>query len=329
MKNCNVLALLVAGLAVLVAVPGIATEPDVVVEDRERIRAHLQEVEAELRDRDVSHLSEALKAERERNLKVLREYRKAGEFPRNTHVPWRHPVFIDRDDRACAVGHLMIESGWEEAARNISARENLAYLLEMESPEVEQWVVQSGLTAEEAAMIQPAYSPCNDCQCSSDPVCGTDGKTYLNSCVAEQCAYVEIAHEGCCEKGDELEHEVEDSFYNCAYYNDADDDVCIESSGGEDVGYGTDADAGQSGTADAGHSVVIDAGEPDAGQPDAGQPDAGQFDWDENGGGNDGTEVDDPEASCATTANGRLPAGLVLIALSLLAFIRLRRVSRA
>ena len=178
----------------------------VIEQDRVRIQAHLQNVEEELRSRDVSHLSPELQAERERNLDRLHEYWVAGEFPHNTHVPWRQPVFIDRDGRACAVGYLMIESGWDDEARAISERENLAYLPNMKSPAVAEWVAQSGLTAEEAAWIQPTYSDCaSGCSCDVDPVCGKDGKTYVNLCFAQSCGGVEEYRDGCCVPDDDIQ----------------------------------------------------------------------------------------------------------------------------
>lgn len=312
---------LVFGLTLLFAFPATAAESDVVIDDRNRIQAHLLEVETELQGRDVSHLSQRLQSERQRNLERLREYRKAGEFPRNTHVPVRQPVFIDRDDRACAVGHLMIESGWDEAAQAISARENLAYLPDMESPEVEQWVAQSGLSADEAAWIQPTYSPCEGCGCSGTPVCGDNGKTYLNSCIATKCGGVEVAYEGCCELDDELEWDFFEDWI--CYHEREEDGYCAEDS---DVG---DPDTGE---ADVGQP---DAGEADVGQPDAGEADAGQpegdagwtLDEDHDAGEEATPEADDLETSCAAVSSGTIPGDLILVLVSLVALLRIRRSS--
>ena len=213
-RICMFMVLAAIAFLALPATATAAQAPDVVSDcdrvaewDRIRIQAHFDEVEEVLRSRDVSHLSPELQEARRKNLDELVSYREAGEFPRNTYVPHRQPVFIDGDDRRCAVGHLMIESGFEEEARRISERENLAYLLEMESPEVEQWVALSGLTAEEAAWIQPGYSSCYDsCPCDIQPVCGEDGSTYVNPCFAESCGHVEKWYQGCCVDGDEVEN---------------------------------------------------------------------------------------------------------------------------
>lgn len=306
-------ALLAATITMLFSLSALAAEPAVVVEDRERIQDHLAQVEAELRERDVSHLSDELREERRKNLDVLREYRKAGEFPRNTHVPRRQPVFIDREDRACAVGYLMIRSGWDDAARAISERENLAYLPQMESPEVEQWVAQSGLTAEEAAKIQPTYSPCMNCSCGENPVCGVDGNTYINRCAAETCAGVTVLHPGCCHDGAEINHDIENHDYMCGYsYPDDESHLCHLTQGGDDVGHGDD-DAGHQ-EADAGH------GEDDAGH---GEDDAGQSGGDAGHPPHDDSTPDPDQAACATAATG--PGGAGIAAFVLLALIGLRR----
>ncbi|WP_434420025.1 Kazal-type serine protease inhibitor family protein [Nannocystis pusilla] len=164
--------------------------------DRWRIQQHLETVETELRARDTSHLPPALQAERARNLDRLHDYRVAGLFPHNSaFIGERVPFFIDEDGVACAVGHLVIESGFAEVAAEIAESENNARLLDMTHPALSGWIAESGLTAEECARIQPEY-----CNCGPEftPVCGVDGVSYANACYAETCAGVAIAHEGVC-----------------------------------------------------------------------------------------------------------------------------------
>src|SRR5262249_34479691 len=61
------------------------------------------------------------------------------------------------EGRACAVGYLMIESGWRDVAESIATSSNNAFLTEIDHPGAIAWIAQSGLTLEECAMIQPLY----------------------------------------------------------------------------------------------------------------------------------------------------------------------------
>lgn len=182
-------------LTLRIAGPSMPLDDDLAV-DRVRIGRHLAQVEADLRAVDVSHLPAALRLARADNLDRLHRYRLAGEFPRNSgHPGERVPYFIDDDGILCAVGHLVVESGFADVARDIADSENNTRLLAMTHPALPAWIAASGLTAEECARIQPAYC---DCGVEYAPVCGVDGNSYFNACLAEQCAGVEIAHEGLC-----------------------------------------------------------------------------------------------------------------------------------
>ncbi len=126
------------------------------------IQGHLESVESHLRATDVSHWPEAKQQARQQTLDYLTEYRLAGQFPENVDFQKdRVPYFFDNRGTACAVAHLMVETGFEAEARAISGRENNAWVMEMASPEVGPWLEAAGLTAEEASWIQPTYGFCD------------------------------------------------------------------------------------------------------------------------------------------------------------------------
>jgi hypothetical protein len=90
----------------------------------------------------------------------LRLYQLRGLFPQNEYVADRAvPVFVDNYDTACAVGHLMRQSGWTDEVAAIQAANNLVYVTDVHDGPLIDWVLISGLTQEEAALIQPAYEP--------------------------------------------------------------------------------------------------------------------------------------------------------------------------
>jgi hypothetical protein len=125
-----------------------------------QIQTHLAAVIARLEARDVSDLSDAQRAERNRNIATLSDYAAAGRFPRNLESLVPTPVFIDDTGTACAVGHLMVESGARALAERVAACQNLAYVPQLAVPGVAEWVAASGLSLEECAWIQPTYGPC-------------------------------------------------------------------------------------------------------------------------------------------------------------------------
>jgi hypothetical protein len=181
---------------------------EVVALDHVRIYTHLTDVERELRARDVSDLPLTAQAARGRALDRLKEYREAGVYPRNHgHPAERVPYFVDSDGRACAMAHLIRESGAVALAAKIAAHENNARIDRMRT-HLAGWLLDNGLTAAEAQRIQPTYEYA--CRCSSleRPVCvlqaGPDGPqevTYVNRCAALECSGLtasDILYEGAC-----------------------------------------------------------------------------------------------------------------------------------
>jgi hypothetical protein len=89
----------------------------------------------------------------------LAVYRNRGVFPQNEGQAngLTAPIFVDHHDTACAVGHLMRLSGWQQTVASICRSNNLVYVPDAVRSQVAQWVLNSGLTLEEASLIQPGY----------------------------------------------------------------------------------------------------------------------------------------------------------------------------
>lgn len=160
-----------SAVPVLPAVPALEPPP---AGEVARIQAHLAAVERELLARDVSHLSAGQRAERERHIRVLREYRERGVFPHNHDFPDRRvPYFVDDHGTLCAMAYLISRSGRDDLVERVAATRNNAYVPELAGdPALVAWLHAAGLSAEEAARIQPTYGgPC----CSSAPTGDADG----------------------------------------------------------------------------------------------------------------------------------------------------------
>ncbi len=127
--------------------------------EKEWIRTHLMLVEKTLRSRSITHLTQSQQANRAKDLDNLHKYWKAGNFPVNDRYSYRTPIFIDPYDNFCAVGFLVKASGNESVSRMIAANSNLAYVRNMNYPELFTWADDHGFTEDELAWIQPAYPP--------------------------------------------------------------------------------------------------------------------------------------------------------------------------
>lgn len=127
--------------------------------DQQRIQLHLQLVESHLRKHIPAHFTKKQIAKRNQTLDFLTQYHEQAIFPINRHHAVRQPYFIDHKGTACAVGHLVIETGFEALAKQIAKAHNYAYIDELKNhyPELLAWADAFGFTVEELAWIQPGY----------------------------------------------------------------------------------------------------------------------------------------------------------------------------
>jgi len=139
-------------------VAAFGREPGDADSEAVRMHTHLTYVRELLAKRDATR--PALAARRTQMLGYLSDYIAKGTTPTNDYVPYRNPVFIDRNGNVCAVGYLIERSVGREVAETIAAAHRLDYLEDIAAamPEVAAWIDGSGFTLDELASIQPGYS---------------------------------------------------------------------------------------------------------------------------------------------------------------------------
>jgi hypothetical protein len=135
-------------------------KPDKHTDNQLRIKTHLAYVENLLRKKDVSYLSVEMQEKRFHALDLLHNYWTNAIFPKNYDFSYqRKPCFIDKDETICAVGYLIEQTTSRKVAEGINSKHKYSDLLEMNDATVDKWILQSGLTKQECAMIQPTYGP--------------------------------------------------------------------------------------------------------------------------------------------------------------------------
>ncbi len=151
-------AVLLAAWAVVVLQPAVS-HWNFERQETGRIRTHLASVEQALRARDVSALTPAQRDARARNLDALRAYWTSGEFPHNHDFEnQRVPYFVDRHGTRCAMAALIEGAGGASLVRRVAHDANNARVRELASDgEMIAWLDTNGMTADEAARVQPAY----------------------------------------------------------------------------------------------------------------------------------------------------------------------------
>lgn len=125
--------------------------------DADYVAAHLSCVVPILKTNAVDNLSAAQFNTRAHLIELLDAYRVAGQFPLNHYRAERIPVFIDEHGTHCAVGYLMMRSGYEALAQRISHSDNYVWVKDIKDPEALAWQNYSGFTMEELKLIQGAY----------------------------------------------------------------------------------------------------------------------------------------------------------------------------
>ena len=130
-----------------------------IYDEVELLAFHLRLLEKEFRLQSVKHLTKKQQEARWQHLSVLNEYWQLRNCPRNYYHNQRIPVFIDEENRYCAVAYLMFKSGKEAFTSSVRQNSNNIYIRQIDNQEFSEWQKASGLSLDELAWIQPAYTP--------------------------------------------------------------------------------------------------------------------------------------------------------------------------
>ena len=102
--------------------------------------------------------SSTLALRRDRNLHRLQDYIEGGRFPVNHYRDGIQAVLYDeRSDIPCAMAALMILDGHREHLLEAARKHNHILIPALHEGPLFEWILYSGLTQEECALIQPSY----------------------------------------------------------------------------------------------------------------------------------------------------------------------------
>jgi hypothetical protein len=136
-----------------------AASPDAwfITEDQRLVRHFVAALES-VRKTQAKHGSRAQALLRSLLLEEVEHYARAGSFPRNHVAADETPVFVDSQGTLCAVAHMMRATGAEQLLARVKEQANLKRVSSFLSiAGVREWLEACGISAEEAAAIQPGY----------------------------------------------------------------------------------------------------------------------------------------------------------------------------
>jgi hypothetical protein len=90
-------------------------------------------------------------------IRRLAAYSRAGVFPDNHVQPGMLNVFIDDEGHICAAANLIARDGHRDLVEQQARENNFIRLADVHSGAIHDWMLRSGLTQEEIALIQEPY----------------------------------------------------------------------------------------------------------------------------------------------------------------------------
>jgi hypothetical protein len=142
---------------------GKSNAADTTMTEKDKVSCHLLFALNELKGSTSSCSDPRAKEHRFRVLHALEQYIEAGNFPQNEKSPnQRYPCFVDSRGTACAVAHMMLETGAAQLVRDIAyahKHDTIAQIAEDVAllPRIQTWATTNGVDLAEVALIQPTY----------------------------------------------------------------------------------------------------------------------------------------------------------------------------
>jgi hypothetical protein len=108
---------------------------------------------------DLAATRAELAARRATQIERFHAYAQAGVFPKNRVMPVMANIFRDEDGHLCAVANLVHLDGHDDLVDHAARTNNFVRVAQVPEGPLHDWVLTSGLTNEEIAVIQEPYMP--------------------------------------------------------------------------------------------------------------------------------------------------------------------------
>jgi hypothetical protein len=114
---------------------------------------------APARPLDRANVRAALARARAANLAAFRVYQKKGVFPSNTYKKGQLNVWLDEYMHYCAAATIIKMSGQDALVAKVAEENNFIRLADVQQGPLMDWILTSGFTQAEIAMIQEPFRP--------------------------------------------------------------------------------------------------------------------------------------------------------------------------
>jgi hypothetical protein len=108
---------------------------------------------------DRTAVRAALVKARGSNLGSFRAYQAKGVFPSNSFKPSKLNVWLDADGNLCAAATIIKMSGQDELVAKVAEQNNFIRLADVKQGPLMDWILTSGFTQAEIALIQEPFMP--------------------------------------------------------------------------------------------------------------------------------------------------------------------------